>query len=61
LTDIYKAQRLCADAPLWGSPKSVLTIIFHYFFLNHASYILTKYSDFPKMKIFSDLGGIIKT
>lgn len=34
----------------------MLTIILYFIFLNTASYILEKYSDFPKMKNFSDLG-----
>jgi len=34
----------------------VLTIFFIFIFVICASYILKKYSDFPKMKIFSDLG-----
>jgi hypothetical protein len=34
----------------------VLTIILYFIFLNTASYILEKYSDFLKMKNFSDLG-----
>ena len=39
-------------------PPSVLTIYFGFIFLNHVSYISTKYSDFMKIEIFSDFQGI---
>lgn len=35
----------------------VLTIIFSFFLFIRVSYILEKYSDFPKIKIFSDFPG----
>lgn len=38
----------------------VLTVIFDLFFYIYASYIFKKYSDFLKMKIFSDFGGIME-
>lgn len=37
--------------------SSVLTIFFIFYFLKRVSYISEKYSDFMKMKIFSDLAG----
>ena len=37
--------------------SSVLTIFFDFIFFKHVSYISEKYSDFMKMKIFSDLAG----